>query len=720
MKRSLALMIFGCVLCLPVGVPVAAADEKADSAQIEFFERKIRPVLVEHCYECHSADSETVEGELMLDTREGIRRGGESGEAIVPGKAAAGSLLAALRYEATEMPPDGKLSDEIITDFERWIQMGATDPRDGKSILPVDDEIDFVARRQFWSFQPPVVHASPTLSQPIWVQQPIDAFVLARLDAAGLKPNPRASRRELVRRLSYDLIGLPPTSAEFEAFEQDKSSDAYGELVNRLLASPHYGERWARMWLDVSRYAEDQAHIVGDNRALCYPNAYMYRDWVIGAFNDDMPYDRFVRLQLAADLIEPDDSTHHVALGFIGLGPKYYRRNAPEVKADEWEDRVDTVSRGLLGLTVACARCHDHKFDPIPTEDYYAMAGVFASTQMFNRPLDDKAEKNKSGEAKKAENAIHILRDKKPHDLKVFLRGNHKHLGEVARRAFLKILSPDTPVPFKQGSGRAELAAAITSRQNPLTARVIVNRIWTMHFGQSLVGTPSNFGALGERPTHPLLLDDLAVRFMEAGWSMKWLHREILMSATWQQSSQLSAANEQIDADNRLLWRMRRRRLDVEAWRDSILMAAGRLDLAVGGKSIDPEKPDVNRRTVYSYVSRLDLNPLLARFDFPDPNAHSARRVETTTPLQKMFILNSPFMVRQTEAFAARCNELPGDDGAKVRWAYRTLWGRDPNSEEAQLAAAFLGDPADTEQHASHWEQFAQVLLASNEMLLID
>ena len=710
------------------GPTARAAD--LDQAGIEFFEKRIRPVLVKHCYECHSETSKPIKGGLRLDTRATIRAGGESGPAVIPKKAVGSLLLEALRYESFEMPPSRKLPDAVIKDFEKWISMGAPDPRDGPTVDKSDEPAgyDFDEARKFWAFQPPRKHAEPRVSQRELVKRPIDAFVLARLEEAGVKPNPSADRQVLIRRAYFAVLGLPPSVDEVDSFMNDESESAWPRLVDQLLGSPHYGERLARMWMDVSRYAEDQAHIVGNNKSLFYPNAYMYRDWLIQALNDDMPYDQFVRLQLAADLIDPNETVNHPALGFIGLGPKYYRRGDPEVMADEWENQIDTVGRGLLGLTVACARCHDHKFDPIPTADYYALAGVFASTQMFNRPIPElvkKAEaaagddkKKKAAAARNPENALHIVRDSNPHDIKVQIRGDVNHLGEVAPRAFLTVLSPGSSIPLNHRSGRLQLAEAIVDRDNPLAARVIVNRMWGLLFGRPLVETPSNFGALGKTPSHPHLLDDLSVRFVENGWSLKWLCREILLSSTWRQSSDIDSAKQSIDPSNTRLWRVERRRLDVESWRDSILSVAGRLDRTIGGESITPTDPDVTRRTVYAYVSRLDLNPMLAMFDFPDPNAHAASRVETTTPLQKMFVLNSPFMVRQAKALSERCQAAAETDRDRIQWACRTVYGRDATKEELVLGTEFLGE--NDAEYASRWDQYAQVLLASNEMLMID
>jgi hypothetical protein len=727
--------------------PCLAAEGQPSSAQIEFFEKRIRPVLVKHCYRCHSAQSPKVRARLRLDTREGLRKGGDRGPAIVPGDPGASLLFKALRFEDLEMPPGGRLPQRVIEDFRTWIKQGAADPRQSPPTATVARTIDVAAGKRFWSFQSPHAHSVPPVRRRDWPRKKIDHFILARLEQAGRTPSQPADRRTWARRVSFDLVGLPPAPEEVEAFVADPAPDAKEKLVERLLGSPAYGERWARMWLDVARYAEDQAHIVGNNRSLFYPNAYLYRDWIIRSLNTDLPYDRFVKLQLAADLIEPHDAANRVALGFLGLGPKYYARKSPAVMADEWEDRVDTVSRGLLGLTVACARCHDHKYDPIPTTDYYALAGVFASTRMFNAPLDDRQKKKGDGEASQPEKALHIVSEDTPTDLPVFIRGDVGSKGPVVRRHFLQVLCDGAPPLFHQGSGRLELAEAIASSHNPLTARVIVNRIWALNFGAPLVGTPSNFGALGERPSHPDLLDDLAVRFMESGWSLKWLHREIVLSATYGQSSRIadcglriadsknpttpnaatSSSNPQsairnpqsIDPDNRLLGRMNRRRLSFEAWRDAVLGAGGRLDRTLGGQSIAPEDPKERRRSVYSAVSRLELNHMLALFDFPDPNGHAGRRVETITPLQKLFVLNSPFMIAQATYLAERIRmeTTTADDRRCLERTYRLLYGRPPTERESRLGLAFLESGDD---RAARWQQYAHVLLVANEMMFLD
>ena len=690
-----------------------ASAAPPSSQEAEFFESKIRPVLVKHCFECHSEDAGLVQGGLRLDDPDSMLRGGDSGAAVMPGKPDKSLLLTAIRYDGLEMPPEGPLDDRVIKDFETWIKLGAADPREAgpTNPLPQDRDIDWDAARSFWSFKRPRLHDAPVRDR--WVKSKIDAFVLAKLHSLGMNPNPQSNRHQWVRRVAIDLTGLPPSIELVEAFLADDRSGADQRLVERLLADPAHAEKWARLWLDVARYAEDQAHIVGNNTSLTYPNAYRYREWVVEALAADMPYDEFVRLQLAADLIAPDDLESHVALGFLGLGPKYYRRSSPEVMADEWEDRVDTVTRGLLGLTVACARCHDHKYDPIPISDYYALAGVFAGTEMFNRPLNDSVE-SKNGQAKKPEEAVHILREGEPRDLNVLIRGDVNNKGPVVGRHFLTVLH-DQPVPLKNGSGRADLAEAITDSFNPLTARVIVNRVWYQFFGRPLVGTPSNFGTLGDTPSHPHLLDDLSVRFMQNGWSLKWLQREIVLSATYRQSSEVDAEKLSVDPENRFLWRVSRRRMSIEAYRDVVLTASGSLDRSVGGKSIQPDLPESNRRTLYSKISRLDLNPLLARFDFPDPNAHSAIRHQTTTPLQKLFLLNSPFIVKQADSLAKRIQEHGGSLRSRIEFAYQTTFARAPSDEELQITEAFVVDGTDEQ-----WQQFAQTLLISNEMFMVD
>jgi hypothetical protein len=632
--------------------------------------------------------------------------------------------------------------------------------------------IDWTRARQHWAFRPPQAHRPPAIRRRNWVRQPLDAFILARLEQRRLAPSPPADARTLIRRVTFDLTGMPPTPEELEAFVaacraedgrrqtadgRERTSarrpssfvrrlssaashpDDYTRLVDRLLASPRFGERLASLWLPLARYGEDQAHQVGKDTKFFYPNAYLYRQWVIDAFNRDLPYDRFVRLQLAADKVEGAAPADQAALGFIGLGPKYYNRNRLDVQADEWQDRVDTVTRTFMALTVACARCHDHKFDPITTHDYYALAGIFASTKLVNKTPGGAVEAPAEAEKLRKE-TLHVVEDDAPRDLNVFVRGNVENKGPVVPRRFLRVLSDGDPTPFGAGSGRKELAEAIASPGNPLTARVMVNRLWGLFFGAPLVGTPSNFGLMGDRPTHPELLDDLAVRFMKNGWSVKSLVREMVLSATYLQSSddkpqtmdgrrRLAAPASRppsavhrlpsaVDPANTLLGRMNRRRLTAEQWRDSALFVAGRLEPG-GGPSLELADPANHRRTVYARISRLKLDDMLVQFDYPDANVHAEKRSVTTTPVQKLFLLNSPFMLEQARALATRVTANPGESNtARVRRAYLLLYSRPPSPEETRLALAYLDQPE--AGGMSRWERYAQVLLMSNEFSYVD
>jgi Protein of unknown function (DUF1553)/Protein of unknown function (DUF1549)/Planctomycete cytochrome C len=720
------------------------ADE-SDPGKVEYFEQFIRPVLVEHCYQCHSSNAASVEGELLLDTHNGITKGGATGQAISVGKPSDSLLIKALRYQDLQMPPDRRLPDEVVQRFEKWITDGAVDPRVEATLTeakPSRHSINWNEAREYWSLKPPQSGPLPQVELTSWPQTGIDYFVLHALETKNLLPSQLADRRTLARRVTLDLTDLPPDFDQVENFAADEAPDAWRQFVEGVIASPAFGQRWARLWLDIARYAEDQAHIVGNDRSLCYPNAYMYRDWVVEAFNQDLPYDEFVRQQLAADQVDGPIEPDLRALGFIGLGPKYYQRGSPAVMADEWEDRVDIVSRGLLGLTVACARCHDHKYDPIPTKDYYALAGVFASSQMFNQPLKPDAEKKDSGEAKKPEEALHIVRDGKPQDLNVLVRGDVKRQGELAPRGPLQLFDNVDSQSWRvgQGSGRRQLAESITQPSNPLLARVFVNRVWAALIGRPLVMTPSNFGRLGSPPSHPELLDDLASRFIQSGWSFKWLVREIVLSSTYRQSSVATDEKKQRDPENVWLSHMNRKRLSIEAWRDSMLAASGNIELTVGGPSMNPQDPKQHRRTLYSEVSRLEVNKMLSLFDFPDPNAHSERRASTTTALQKLFVLNNPFMLEQASSLVQTAENrmsiggpTPGNDGSlatgrsrihsALQLMYQRAYGRSPTSEEIRLFADYLipnSLAVDPGQMQARWNEVAHVILASNELMFVD
>jgi hypothetical protein len=805
----------------------AKAGTPAGSEDIAFFEKKVRPLLVNRCQECHSSRTKKKRGGLLLDNRASILAGGDTGPAVVPGQPAKSLIVQAVRHEheTLAMPPKGKLPAAEIAILEEWVRRGAIFP--GPTIAPrTKAEIDLAAGKKFWSFQPLKQYPLPPVRISAWMQRRSDAFLLAGMEQHGLSPAPPADRRTLIRRVTFDLVGLPPTPNEVDAFVADNRPDAYPRLVDRLLASPRHGERWGRYWLDLARYC-DVAEPWSESKGA----PWLYRDWVVCALNGDRGYDRVIQMQLAADLLPDTDRTDRAALGFIGLSPTYWKELKLDhnvikgVVAEEWEERIHTLGSTFLGLTVACARCHDHKFDPITTQDYYALAGVFASIRQSdlsllpdeqarqaqqareklrgveaqlsqlrkNKKPDDKVNKEiakLTGEARMlrstphlneplvpgvTESSLHVLTDgphhtrlvykPQPEDVAVQVRGNPASVGPVVPRRFLAVLSGDAPRPFRQGSGRLELAQAIVGEAGALAARVIVNRVWEHHFGAGLVRTPSDFGRQGERPSHPELLDDLAARFVANGWSLKWLHREIVLSAAYQQSSRTSdQARVAPDPDNRWLSRMSRRRLEVEAWRDAVLSATGLLDPQMGGPAIDLERADNHRRTLYGIVKRRELNNLLRLNDFPDPTTHSASRIPTTTPLQQLFVLNSPFMQRQSAALVRRLHVLGSSDRERIRTAYWLLYGRPATEREEELGLAFLAEagrknpspqppprsgegekaknpspqppprsgegekaknpspqpPPRSGEGEKGWEQYAQVLLASNEFLYVD
>ncbi len=700
-------------------LPAVAADDP-----LAQFEREVRPVLEQRCFECHGPDKQ--KGGIRLDQKAGMLGMGDSEQpVVVPGKS--GDSLLVKRILSTDpdeaMPPKGKRLDPVeVASVKKWIDLGAhwpaakTAEEPEAAVTPVKAMVITDQDRAFWSFRPPQRSTRATVKDP-WCRQPLDRLVLARLREKSLTPTTEAPRATFIRRATFDITGLPPAPEEVDAFTSDRDPAAYEQLIDRLLASPRFGERLTSMWLPLARFGEDQAHQVGDDTKFFYPNAYLYRGWVIDAFNRDLPYDQFLKFQLAADRLPGVAKSELAALGFLGLGPKYYNRGRIDVMADEWEDRIDTVSRTMLGLTVACARCHDHKFDPISTSDYYALAGVFASTRMVNRLPDGGVEKDvKAAQMNPA--TLHVVEDGTPQDLNVFIRGNVTRKGPVVPRHFLTVLSTGEAPAFHDGSGRAELAQAIASRDNPLAARVIVNRVWAVLFGQPIVSTPSNFGHSGSLPTNQELLDDLAARFMDEGWSIKKLVREIALSATYRQASTFDAAKAARDPANESLWRMNRRRLTVEQWRDAALDVAGELHEEIDAKSAELDDPNDTLRSVYARVSRLKLSDVLMQFDYPDANVHAEKRSVTTTPMQKLFLLNSTFMQKRATALAARLHQIEGGDEEKVSAAYRLLFAREPDAAERALALAYLqkGD----EPGMSRWERYAQLLLASNEMFYVD
>jgi hypothetical protein len=740
--------------------PVAAQQpgvEKPAPEQLEFFEKNIRPLFVTHCHKCHSRSSKPLKGGLLLDHREGMIKGGDSGPVIVAGKPGESLLVQSVKYLAYEMPPDGKLPAAKIQLLEQWVAMGAFWPTEKTSPLPKDSALyDWDAlRKKHWSFQPVKRPAPPEVKQPGWIRNPIDYFILARLQEAGISPTAEADRRTLIRRASLDLTGLPPSPAAVAAFLADTKPGAFERVVERLLGSPRYGEQWGRHWLDVARYSDGMG---GSTNNARLPHAWQYRDWVVNAWNQDRPFDEFVRSQLAGDLTGRWQDLP--ALGFVALGPTYVSDggdpdSVAQARAETLDDRVDTVSRGLLGLTVSCARCHDHKFDPIPTLDYYSLAGVFNNSRNVDSPLASdeviaelnrfnaavaeksnaikqiqdrlKKEKREANEQEKshleeleaARNdlqanvppsismpvpTVHTLTEAGNKDMPVALRGNPRKPGPIAPRRFLRIVAGEDPPIFQQGSGRLELADAITAPDNPLTTRVIANRIWQGHFGEGLVRSPSNFGYLGQPPSHPQLLDWLASELVANGWSLKSLHRAIMLSATYRMSSQFNEKAFAIDGDNKLLWRFSPRRLTVESWRDSLLEVSGELKTDQGGPPTEKILSD-RRRTLYTVISRngdrFESDVFLRLFDFPTPRATSARRVTSTVPQQFLFMLNSEFMVERARQFAGRLEREFHDDRQRIIGAYQLLYGRDPLARELELGLAFLeseespGQPAD-------------------------
>lgn len=778
--------------------PCAAVDEteavqaplqKISAEDRDFFESKVRPLLHQHCFACHSDESKPLKGGLRLDHAATTLAGGDSGPAIVPGRPDQSLLIEGVGYHSDrlQMPPEGKLADEKIAILTAWVARGAPYPADEGVAEPTKRIIDLEAGRKFWSFQSLTRPEVPAVQDARWIRNSIDAFILAELESHHLPPSREATRATLIRRAYFDLVGLPPDWSDVEAFTADDSPDAYERLIERLLASPQYGERWGRYWLDLVRYC-DVPEAWMDTTA----QAWLYRDWVTRAFNDDLPYDQFLRLQLAADLMPNADVADLPALGFLGLSPTYWKELKLDhqvikaVVAEEWEERIHTLMSTTLGLTVACARCHDHKFDPITTDDYYALAGVLASTRQVARALAPAREAAQvvqarscvqtletqiaglAEEAKKSPEAqrqveqfqrdvesikqstpymnapiafavedasLHVLpsgpnrtrleyREREAQDVAVQIRGNPANPGPMARRHFLSVLSQDVAHPrsLGPGSGRQELADCIVTEAGPLAARVMVNRVWKQHFGRGLVETTSNFGAQGTPPSHGSLLEDLAAGFVEHGWSIKWLHRQVMLSATYRQTSDFDSAKYEVDPDNRLMWRMNRRRLDVEAWRDAMLRASGTLVLQMGGAAEELANESNRRRTVYGIVRRRDLNDLLRLYDAPDATTHSPGREPTTTPLQQLFVLNSSLLSQQAAALVARVRlESSESERAQIHRAYQLLFARPATAEQARLAEEFLAACTQSGQSRDEaWREYAQVLLGSNELMFVD
>ena len=776
----------------------AEGADKVSPDDLQFFESKIRPVLARHCYRCHSAEAETQMGGLSLDSRVGILRGGQRGEAIVPGSVDDSLLLQALSYESDlKMPPTGKLSDQVIVDFTQWIERGAPDPREQEVAAP-ESQINLKKGRQYWAFQTPKRPKLPPVNDLSWPRGAVDQFLLAKREQAGLPAVADADRPALLRRATFDLLGLPPTPEEIDSFVNDPDDHAFRKVVDRLLQSPRFGERWGRHWLDVARYGET----MGRTLNFPFPVAWRYRDYVIDAFNRDKPYDRFVSEQIAGDLL-PSESIRQrreqvTATGFLALGA--HDLNEPDrvlYPMDVADEMINVTSRSILALSVGCARCHDHKFDPIPTRDYYALAGIFRSTELKGglrqRPkygaayfrvdkllrLERASGSAESGagwaELRRAElwrqikDAVKAEDRKKVRDLskeldelplpwnvvmgvedsaaiqrcRVNIGGDPHTLGEEAPRGFLQVLDQDStgrPNISNGESGRLQLVQWLVRRDNPLTARVMVNRIWHHLFGRGLVPSVDNFGKMGEQPSHPELLDYLAVQFMDQGWSVKSVIREIMLSRTYQLSTGFYRANFENDPDNKFLWRMNRRRLEVEAIRDAMLYVSGELKLEpprgspvhrwkrngqvrAGNKQLEPWDVEQNYRSVYVPVIRTQLSRFFETFDFPEASeTHGARDV-TTVATQALFFMNSPFVRRQASAASERLLASTADDYARVEQAYRQVLSREPTRRELEQALAFVRSSFDTmkqtESPASQaqqaWGRLYQALFGSAE-----
>ncbi|MEQ9409055.1 MAG: DUF1553 domain-containing protein [Fuerstiella sp.] len=976
-------MVLTAVLMM-LRLPAVHADDRAQ--QLEFFEARIRPVLVRHCYECHSAESDEVRGGLQLDSAAGLKKGGDSGPAVIAGQPDESPLIQALRYESSEMPPSGRLPSHIVRDFEKWVAMGMPDPRtEPLTTSTSGTTIDIAQGRQFWAFQPFQDHAPPSAGNAT-DESPssIDAFIRAKLQQSGVQATPPANRTTLVRRLFFDLIGLPPSESDLRTALADESSEAVSDLANQLLDSPQFGVHWGRHWLDVARYADSN----GSDFNATFHNAWKYRDYVVEFMNHDRPFHEFVREQIAGDLLpyqdESERSRQLIATGFLMLGPKMLsERDKDKLTMDVVDEQINTVGSAFLGMTLGCARCHDHKFDPIPTRDYYALAGIFRSTRtlqgesqkyvstwprtplpaaaeqiaaieafetkqkslqsaitaekkqlaelqqqhqlnsrgqvddtqarligdwkaskltprfigqgyvhdnrkdkgeksaefLWTPPSDgifevrlsythhasradnvpvlirhaqgedtvlldqtrppeiddlfaavgrfrfqqDKAasvlvsnagttgfvivdavqfvEVDSNGEIRqlaeessgpeqeqmtrlktsieKLESELAALKKDPPEplpkalavqdlpevqDCQICVRGEHRNLGARVPRGFLQVVSPDqTPVINEQTSGRRQLADWIASPENPLTARVIVNRVWQHLLGEGIVRSVDNFGRLGERPSHPELLDHLASRFVTPadqqtdhgaagfGWSIKSLIREIVLTEVYQRSSHHIESSWQEDPDNRLLWKAHRRRLPAESLRDAILAISGRLDLSPGGSPVqglgtlvktndanadDYQREETSRRSLYMPIIRNELPSILSVFDFADPDLVVGRRPVTNVPAQALFLLNSPFVMESARRTADRLCQQPSDTVASVvQRTYLEVLSRKPTSEELSRALRFLNFPdadatvatadAMAEQNAgepvvTRLARFVHVLLASTEFRMLN
>jgi hypothetical protein len=895
--KSRVVVVKAAILAVVLGAMLFDSRRFASSAEadgpaqdgVEFFEKKIRPILSDNCYMCHSAQADKPMSGLRLDTTEGMLKGGDSGQpAIVPGRPEKSRLITAIHYTDAHlrMPPAGKLTDQQVKDLETWVAMGAPDPRkagaagaDGAAGSANWQPYDYAEKRKFWSFQPVHQPAVPTVKEGGWARTPIDLFIQAKFQEKGLKPVTDADRRALIRRATFDLIGLPPTPDEVDAFLKDRSSNAFEKVVNRLLASPQYGERWGRHWLDVVRYADT----CGDNSDFPVPSAYKYRNYVIESFNKDKPYDQFIREQLAGDLLggksDAERDEHIIATGYLALSRRFgSQNNENNLTVD---DTIDNVGKAFLGLSVSCARCHNHKFDPIPNSDYYAIYGIFSSTryafpgtELFRHTNDfvplgpategdklikwqkelseldtkfqnltnekaalerkAKAEKDaketknakdapdakaandtkvpKEAEAvkqlkdanatkestgdKDKTNGSNGGRDKRPGlpasnddpktakpertvtqvtaelaevrlriselearppavekayavsegkaaDAKIQIKGDPKKLGDAVPRGFLQILGGEQLPATEKGSGRLELAGWISDPKNPLTARVMVNRIWQHHFGKGIVQTPNDFGSRGKAPNHPELLDYLAARFVDSGWSVKAMHRMIMLSHVYQLSSQDHAGDSAKDVGNDFLWRFNRRRLDAEEIRDAMLAVSGTLDTTMAGaQPFPPESQwhytqhvpfiadyETNRRSVYLLQQRIRRSRVLEVFDGADTNATTPERTINITPIQALYMMNDPFTHKMADEFAVRIGMAYSEEPRRIDYAYRLALGRPATKEEIRAGHEYIQQVlreleqtkiAEDQRMRAALGSYLRVLLSGNEFIFVD
>lgn len=766
--------------CLGISLlPALSVDNRAGPA---FFERHIRPIFVEHCYDCHSEEADEQKGGLLLDRASGWLEGGEMGKAVVPGDLDGSLLVAAVRRvdEDLEMPPKYPLDARDIALLEQWIRRGAPGPVDDMGETSFsrlgDQESLFEKANTHWAFQPVGNPEPPRARTAAWDAHPVDRFIDARLAEENLKPSPPADARTLIRRLHFDITGLPPSPEQVKTFtirfNKDPASSIQ-HLVAELLASPHYGEHFARLWLDVARYADTADTYRPDTKTPhYYPHAFTYRDYVIEAFNDDKPFDQFIREQLAADLMDfAPRAPENAALGFIGVSPHR------SMSGDFVDDVIDATSRGFLGLTAACSRCHDHKFEAIPTADYYSLYGVFGSIE---RPepwdLDDfpviegyepdarlrgDYEKKRAAidaKIKEAGNkvrggnnrsvaetirqtdlaelllhhdgaparAMSVSDRDKPVDAFVFVRGQPGERGEDVTRHFLSVLDPEQTPFTPENSGRLDLANKITDRGNPLTARVFVNRVWGALMGSHLVETPSDFGFQGSSPSHPELLDWLASDFMANGWSLKHLVRTIVTSRVYGQRSTPRPELLEIDPENRLLARANTKRLQIEELRDSLLAVSGRIDFRMRGRSGPLWGEDhTHRRSVYGYINRFNLDPTLRAFDFPSPVQTQEKRTESIVPPQALFTMNAPFVIDQSKQLIQR---LAFDDGVnreqRIDAIFNAILQRDADDPEHERISRFIDQQSKINNRQSEipspWPLVAQAIFMSNEFLYVD